>query len=312
MDYQVFPECEADVLEPERNGRLTMMDCAGCGHNGMLRAQTSPEVWVDHLRWKMPEFAGQDPLYSTDDPFEDEPLGGEVEYTYTGPGPEDNAEFGPAEIQLTFESEASTCEPPPPHPVRFFFPRDGRNSPDSSLPNWFYYWRQTAAGQGHEGAIVYDPNSGADDAYGYYNGWVDPSQAEVIYIGPLFDLAGGSTYENPVTGRRFEGIDFFATIVLHEWTHLENYHDWWGETGYNDTVDFVDGKAVWHPDPADRDGDLMPDSVEASYGLIAGKKDTFGIAKKDSEYPPYLQMDTWAVGSANRHDWADPGKQSGS
>ena len=101
---------------------------------------------------------------------------------------------------------------------------------------------------------------------------------------------------NPVTGKATEGIDVFASVVLHEWTHLENYHDWWPE-GY---------KAA-----EDSDDDLVPDDREAGYGLDPLNRDTFGLGLRDSEIPAYLQAHTWRSGSANDVDWANPGKQSG-
>jgi len=301
MDYEIYDECSASVTVPEPDARLTLETCYQCGLEGELEADVLPDVWAEDLVWKLPTFGGKEATFDPEDA-----TGSALRYWYTGPAPESNSEFGPRAITLSFEGSEAACRAPEPRRVRIFFPRDKHNNPDPSgrIPNWFYYWKQTPAAQGHAGAMTYDED--CTDAYGYFSGWSSAADSSGIYICPLFN--SGSSYTNPVTGKFSRGIDFYAAIVRHEWTHLENYHDWWPQ-GYRAT-DHDDGS--WDPDPADRDKDLVRDSREAAYGLSSRTQDSLGFGFRDSEYPPYLQMDTWANGSADRQDWADPGKQSGS
>lgn len=68
----------------------------------------------------------------------------------------------------------------------------------------------------------------------------------------------------------------------------------------------------WLPDLRDGDGNLVPDNRETAYGASPRTKDTLGLGFHDCEIPAYLQEDTWTNGMADKEDWADPGKQSGS
>jgi hypothetical protein len=286
--YEIYDECSVRIVEPAENERLVFNDDVNAILEGPLEAEVLPESWGNALSWLIPEIPGSD-LYS--DP--EDAQGRRVEYRYEML-PSRNSAFGRKQITATVDpSVADRCKAPEPRNVRVFFPRDEFNNPDGDVPNWFYYWKQTRAAQGRANAMIYD--AACDDAYGYYDGFGDFSKRNVIYLCDMH--SDGFSHVNPVTGQVQRGIDMFAGVVLHEWTHLETDHNWWGPRGYRAAED--------------RDSDLVKDDREEAYGLSPRMKDTFGLGFRDCEYPAYLQQHTWPRGSANREDWAHPGKQSG-
>ncbi|NLD72132.1 MAG: hypothetical protein GX649_05375 [Chloroflexi bacterium] len=299
IEYDIVDQCRARVTSPAENEKVTLPKCFACNLDVDMEANVSPTAWGEDLTWEMPEFGGQSPNYDPEDQ-----QGATMHVWYEGPAPERNSAFGELEITTRFEEMADRCEAPEPHKIRVFFPHRSYNNPDGHVPNWYYYWTDTPAAQGHESAIIYDS---ACSTYGYYNGFGDPAEANHIYVCDIFSSGNPST--NPVTGKVTEGIDLFAATVLHEWTHLENRNDWWGATGYDAQVDAAGNLA---PTEGDRDADMVKDSREAAYGLSPRTRDSLGLGFRDSEYPAYLQEDTWPSGSADKQDWADPGKQSGS
>jgi hypothetical protein len=292
LDAQVFVEwelvdaCSAWLETPAQNDEFTYKDDAAGTLEVEAQASVSPKAWGDDLEWTFPELDGS---ALTADP--EDRRGPEVTFTYKGL-PKDNAAFGRNRVSAAFRELADRCEQPPERTVTFFWDLDAENNPDGSVPNWFYYWKQTCAAQGHGDSIRYDPN--CTKAWGYFDGYDYPSKANVIYLCPWGEGPFKST--NDYTGKVVEGIDHYASTVLHEWTHLENYHDWWPK-GYDRSKD------------ADRD--LVPDDREAAYGMNPTMKDTYGLGFRDCEVPAYLQEHTWINGTCNHEDWSDPGKQSG-
>ncbi|MHB1293800.1 MAG: hypothetical protein ACYC4R_02275 [Anaerolineae bacterium] len=297
-EYEITDSCSATIVKPEED-KLTLPKCFACSLDAELEAETTPKAYADGLKWELPDFGGKAPQYDPEDQ-----KGATMHVWYAGPAPEDNEAFGPYEIQVTFDDSKIPCDDPEPRKVRVFFPRDSYNNPDGSVPNWYYYWLQTAAAQGHAASIIYD--AGCSD-YGYYNGFGTPAEADVIYVCDI--MASGNPSTNPLTGKVTEGIDLFAATIRHEWTHLENNKDWWADGGY---VSRADADGNWLPDLRDADGDLVRDDREAAYGASPRTKDTLGLGFRDCEIPAYLQEDTWTNGTADKEDWADPGKQSGS
>ena len=299
IDYQIVDACTARISTPAENEKVTLPKCYACSLELDMEARVQPGEWGEDLEWELPEFGGNAPHYDPEDQ-----QGDNMRVWYDGPAPDRNSAFGPLEITTRFDELADRCEAPEPHRIRVFFPHRSYNNPDGSVPNWYYYWTDTPAAQGHESAIIYD--SGCRD-YGYYDGFGDPAEANHIYVCDIF--AAGNPSTNPVTGKVSEGIDLFASTVLHEWTHLENYHDWWGAAGYNAQVNAAGNLA---PTTNDQDADLVRDDREAAYGLSPRMRDSLGFGYRDCEYPAYLQENTWPNGSVDKQDWADPGKQSGS
>lgn len=286
VEYHLYAECSATITEPEAD-RLIMDRDQPEGVEFTARATVTPPDWEVDLEWEWPEVQGSEVLTKPEDG-----RGNEVVAWFDGM-PADNPEFGDREIGASFVELADRCRPVAPRPVRFFFNSTAQGNPQGNVPNWFYYWSQTSAAQGHGDSIRYD---GACSDYGYYSGLHEPELRDVIYV---CDLNGSGFYsENPISGQSAEGIDVFATTVLHEWTHLENIHDWWGSGG-----------SGGYDASRDADADSVPDDREAEYGLVAGVQDSWGYGFLDREYTAYTAESGWPVGSADSEDWACPGKQ---
>ena len=287
VEYELRTDCTALITTSEPDTVLTYNDSDPGVMEFKVEAGVEPGslgTLLDELVWTFPEIPGS---VLTTDP--EDGRGREVTAHYETL-PAKNTDFGEKTIRAHFDPPG-LCEDPQPLRVRVFFPRDASNNPGGEFPNWFYYWKQTRASQGHGDSILYDPTD--KENLGYYLGYYSSEEANHIY---LTDLGPDFVSSNILTGKRTEGIDVFASVILHEWTHLENHQDWW-PNGYRAA--------------GDSDGDRVPDGREAGYGLDPHSRDTFGIGMRDSEVPAYLQENTWPSGSANSVDWANPGKQSG-
>ncbi|MHB1193206.1 MAG: hypothetical protein ACYC6F_09185 [Longimicrobiales bacterium] len=96
----------------------------------------------------------------------------------------------------------------------------------------------------------------------------------------------------------WEGIDAFAVITLHELTHRRHWAEWWNPT-------------VGYPKKGcyDANNNRQRDPSEP---WLDGDKNTFnapGEDMHDEHHHTYSVGDKWAKGSADRVDWAKPGKQ---
>jgi len=292
VSYEIYMECQALWSEPMTDKFTFSGDQPGKIEE-TIKPAVSPEVWADDLSWTIPEIDGAALTVTPEDK-----KGGQIEVLYQGL-PEDNRSFGDKEFEFDWNELKDECTEPKPKTIRFLYSRDERNNPDGDVPNWFYYWLQTRAAQWHRNAIEYDGEclrepGESNYTLEYFLGYGGKEFAKTIYICNLEETQ--FQFTNPVTLRSVEGIDVFGETVLHEWTHLKNYWDWWGERGYRKAKD--------------RDRDHVPDDREAGYGLDPLLNDTFGLGYRDSEYPAYLQGNTWPIGAADKEDWADPGKQS--
>jgi hypothetical protein len=290
VSYQIADRCYAVIDEPPHDGRLTAPAEGERSLEGDLRATVLPDVHASQLEWTLPPFAGHEPHYDPDDR-----RGADLRFWFDAPLPGDNAAWGPYQLEAAFvEAAAQACEAVPARQVRLFFSRDAHNNPDGNVPNWFYYWQQTPAGQGHGAAMRYDPAEADWAAFrGYGNTWL----ADRIYLSNLF-RDGELLLVNPLTGQVTTGIDAYAVVVRHEWQHLRDYAAWWGQRGYQQLTE----------DAGDRD--KIPDALEPALGFNPKLFDTPGLGLGDAEYSAYRAEAGWRIGAANAQDWADPGKQS--
>lgn len=185
---------------------------------------------------------------------------------------------------------------------RLFFSRTAINWPgnDGVTPNWFHYWNMTTATYG---SPVY----------------VSGSRCQTVYEGGKWvahiedDVSSGS-FPSYISA---EGIDAFAWSCRHEAQHVENDTAWY-PSGYDASKD--------------SDGDIIPDTLEASLGQKfhptlnggAGYDPTqavtpnltdefhYGAGFNDNEdYTQRMQRQNhpWTNGSADKEDWASPGHQ---
>ena len=271
----------------------------------------TPEEVEDLIQWTFPEIPG---VTLTTRPEDNR--GSMVTLDYRSM-PEDNSDF---DGERTVTATLPGCtEVRATLPARFFFNVSGTGNPDDAeVPNWFYYWRQTAAGQGltrsqvryagTERCARTDSRGNAMDLFGTYLPGTD-------YIS-LCDAVTGSSW-NKVTGEFTDGIDTYAATVLHEREHQKHWEDWW--LSYNREwvqrtgLSVFDDPTAYQNDrkEADRDQDDIPDSLEAALGMDPELPDTHNCKMTDEHYLAWLAEGLWNIGSADAEDWAAPGKQYG-
>ncbi|MHB0875874.1 MAG: hypothetical protein ACYC5O_07505 [Anaerolineae bacterium] len=281
--WEVTDECSATIDEPAEGDTLTYEEDSPGVIDRFVAGKTVPSAWAGDLVWTFPDISGAELVTDPTDPAK----GMMVGFTYTGM-PSENSGFGNKEFEASFDTVEGTCEDPEPRQARVLFPRDAKNNPGGSEPNWFYYWSQTSAAQGHEANIVYLGPSCRPTWMGYFSLATDPGNIHLCESARLED-------SNSVTGRYTEGIDTFASTVRHEWQHLTDLTGWWPD-GY---------------DPArDSDGDQIPNDLEESLGFDDTMFDTYASGFNDLEVRAYTAEDEWALGTADSEDWANPGKQS--
>ncbi len=194
--------------------------------------------------------------------------------------------------------------------VYFFFSKyDGtnfaRNHPGPSYaidyPNWFFYWKQTVAG---DPTVISKYDATNDTSRGTYT----LGQGHL----KICSLATETTHlvcSYPVyPGPQYDGIDNFAITMRHEKGHYDDYRDLWHIPGggYNPLVD---------NDPhTPTNGDQVPDSLEG----IGRTYPQFDSLKWDSINDPWTIFDfdflgyerectDWNQGDADDEDWANPG-----
>lgn len=314
INYTIRGPHKITIEHPQEKAELTFDESVPGVLEFTTRAKIEPEDLMgalDHLEWTFPEIEG-----STRTTEPENALGREVTVRYEGL-PETNSGFGEKKITATLEG----FRDPPPRKVKFFFPRDGTNNPEGEDPNWFYYWKQTSAGHGQEVFMIYDPNPPPDTLdedgqmpYGYYLwGHHVPYSMESLqfFICPPAALSG---YNQLVLNRFTEGIDNFATTVLHEYQHSEDYNEWWGEHYDDENPDeFFD--MMINPSSVDSDGDRVPNDQEEILGLDPDNpftlRNIYGAPLPDVEVTASRAELQWQIGSADKEDWANPGKQYG-
>jgi hypothetical protein len=298
IEYGISANCDAEIDMPAPNSDYVLNGDNPAVIESRAIVGVKPSAFGDDARWKLPELAG--PAKMTPENGK----GWSLLWRYEGL-PEKNSSFGKREFKVQFDELAGICPDPKPQPVRFFFTRDAENNPEGLTPNWFYYWSQTRAGMGLGSRILYAellPGECDGKILGFYLGFNKLDQRDKIYICNLKPFNFYRT--NAVTLRVTEGIDVFGSVVLHEWTHNLNAKDWWPK-GIPRNLCYPKMTAAC----PDKDDDYVPDNREAAYGLSPLTHDTLGLGFDDLEYPAYLQDNTWPNGSANREDWAVPGKQ---
>jgi len=171
-----------------------------------------------------------------------------------------------------------------------------KGSEPDDTPNFYYYWRNTAA-DCTPGKHVYTEGcseSASTIEMGYYK------RGDSI-----FHFCKGAAGYNDFT--KHIGIDTFAEVCLHEKNHMDNWLAWW-PNGYDSTLD--------------HDGDFVPDSIETKMGLDPTKKCSCdlsdkGLCKKilperggdkyttDYECIAWKEELKWKACSADEEDFSD-------
>lgn len=284
-----------DAKQPKRKW-IAKDDGAGKAVvEGDVTARILPSGLGPDVSWELPEIPGMK--------LEVEPSsrkGASLHVKYTG----DLAAsaFGDERYRVSakLEHPVAGCEEQQTR-VGLYFARSAKGNPSEKengqqRPNYHYYWLKTAAGQGRDQTKT---EYGGEKCRPGYLGY-HPPFTTVVH---LCDLGPENfKFTNLFTKRSVEGIDTFAEEVLHEWRHFDHEQEWTGQ-----------------PD-ADKDG--VPDAVEARWSSMGFRSDDRYSALKwatgtdqidtyfhDEEVITFREMDGWTVGSANREDWACPGKQ---
>ena len=265
------------------------------------------------MTWTLPELEG-----STRTVVPPEAKGRTVTVTYAGL-PKSNAGFGPKTVTATLTREK--CDVPfrAQKEVRFFFPALAKNNPGGGDPNWFHYWSQTSARVGPArfggGSQTCGTGAGSRDL-GYYRN----REFEEVYhicdlknLGPDFPFMAKRVEGNRWADLRVTGIDTFAVACLHENAHMTHFLQWWKP--YRTEDKFLDSNKNNILDDKekalDKDGDLVPDALEEGLHLDPHNRNTYGIGPNgdDEEALCWFAEAKWKVGSADKEDWAKPGKQ---
>ena len=227
--------------------------------------------------------------------------------------PNSNDEFG--DKQLTVSGPGGT--PSGTTTVKIFFGRNGTDHPEiqagelpnwlrntaegsASIPNWYYYWKQTSANFGEhvlaDGSLTpapWDPNGlkttiGRDCWSSKNNTW------------PLIGPPAESNQFAPLVVS-VSGIDKYAWTCRHEAMH---------KTVWNEL--YPDGQPR-----VDTDEDGLPDEFErqTNVGYTVGGPggaSTNGGLEDIEDYVLWRQQTEtpWVPESAKSEDWSSPGQQS--
>jgi len=298
--------------------------------DGKLIVEGKTKAWragrdvTSELEWDIEKMGS--PTSLSAEPSEKK--GPRITFTYAGL-PRQNSEFGPKKLTAKI---AGKCDCEREEVVRTFYPDVDDNHPDDGTPNWFYYWKQTAAvpddarGQVHYQASISDPNMPGHAIARY-----DHATQRILLSNDVFgrgSCRGQVDAGRAPTGRTAEGIDCFGETVRHELQHKADAVSWWGSPAGPYQVNLLE----WFL--KDWDHDQVPNTVEDSLqgcrpgewtnapidltkvmtmqdDLIArGKRTWFTCQKRpftdvsDAEINAYEQGWTWPVGSADREDWS--------
>jgi hypothetical protein len=264
IEYELFLDCTAEIERPVENDELVFDQKRPGKIEQYAKSKVTPGIWGSAVKWIFPEIKD-----SKVDPPPEGATGDSVAYTYTGL-PAKNSDLGFADFATDFESRqagSAGCKGDK-RPAGFYFSRETNNNPGKPAaprgssrtdpdPNWFYYWLQTGAAQGHRENMKYSPGNeslghgvrcSAGGDYGVYT-----LESDFITICDLAKV-GFMSFSHPGLGpvRKFHGIDAFGVTVKHEWQHYMNYKRWWGDR-YGRYIDAFD-----------RDQDHLPDDREDS------------------------------------------------
>lgn len=252
----------------------------------------------------------------------------EVSGQFTGL-PRQNTQFGRKTLTVDLINEANTIQSLT-RDFEVFFPirrtatdytvmnhpfTAGSTTVQPYVPNWYYYWTQTAANYGVSGPIT-NPGTthqyqDSDDRTGItlfassVNRWIAYTR------NPAAQSTGSGTWNNA------RGIDLFANIMRHEGQHrLDMIANWGATTGRviaedeNEHGDFLKNtiEPTLTPPLEPAGSKYSPTNLETfldhwNYGFPANQP--IG----DAEHYCLGRQPAWTNGHANNVDWSSPGMQ---
>lgn len=300
-----------DIVSPTADQKFIFSSAKPGKLQIKLKANVIPKDKAGSVKWTLPEIAGSKktaiPATAT---------GEEIELNFEDL-PAQNAAFGKKTIKA--ELDLGMCKVEDEKEIAIFFPRDEKNNPDGNVPNWFYYWSQTPAkiGPAKFGGTTGKcsrSDNGRDGLIGYYR-YI--KRDKHYYICDLSRLPGDFNFEavtvkngNSIDSIKMTGIDTFAVASRHENEHYEHFKKWWFHFNPNPIR-----SSGGHMMPGyDKDGDFIPNTKEPGLNLDPNTKYTLrqhdaSINVDDEEWLAWIAESTWTKGSADKEDWAKPGKQ---
>lgn len=289
MDSISLPDGEDLAFSGDPEGRLEVKATSGATLNGAPVTQ--------HLRWTLQQMGSgtrEETVTGT---------GGSAILAYVGL-PEHNSAFGEKRIEAELSRDGCECRRS--RKFRAFFRGAASNHPgaaDDRLPNFMYYWLQTAAGQNVPASRVRYVRGMDDGSGGVVAGRADDDEGLVLMSDaartrdcyPRHDPATRA----PTGQAAPKGIDCFAETLRHEWAHVTEYRLWWPD-GYSMASDL------------DLDG--VPNTVEAATPGCSATSQRSCTGRplatvSDREFQAYWIGWTWPIGSADKEDWSTCGRQ---
>jgi hypothetical protein len=307
VEYRLAAGCTATLL-PARTDWVFQEKDGGFELEGKATAEVVPQAFGDDLEWQLPRIAGAE--LTT---WPENARGREITFRYRGL-PKRSSDFGKKKLAARFGAHKGECPDPEEREVRVFFPRDAMSPEEPTHPNWFEFWKQTRAGQGHEANVYFEGS--------YCESMAPGSVQEAGYYSPdgfgvhVCDLKRiGFAWQNLITQTPYQGIDVLGALVTHEWTHKEYRERLTSSHAPDGDRDGIsDAEEGATPMPLGLPGTLGPGDrlsiLKALEGRAGGRADPADRAYlTDQEILTFIATDDWKVGSADAEDWACPGKQ---
>lgn len=307
VEYRLAASCTA-TLRPASTEWVFREAGGSFEVEGKAEAEVVPLAYAKDLRWELPRIPGAELTTWPEDR-----RGREITFRYRGL-PRKNSDFGKKQLAAHFSAHGDECPDPEPKEVKLFYPRDAMNPEEPTHPNWFEFWKQSSAGQGHEAGIYFEgsycesiPPGGVQEA-GYYS-----PDGFGVHVCDLKRI--GFAWQNLITRTAYQGIDVFGALVKHEWTHKEYRERLTGSRAPDRDRDGIcDSEEGGTPMPLGLAGTLDPaerlsilKALERRSGAAADPADRAYL--NDQEIMTFIATDGWKVGTADAEDWACPGKQ---
>ncbi len=314
LDIEIRPtgqrHCELRITSPAEGHKLAFSSDQTGELTIDLTASAKPAKHEQHITWALPQFDG-----STQVKVEPKNRqGNHLKVTLRGL-PKDLSGLG--DKVFTASINEKNCHKSATRTVKLFFPRDADNNPGGSVPNWFYYWKQTPASRPKGQIVALDYGGSTTDlckkpgVTGIYNpkfGYkvvfiCDLSRLTTPFelVFPLLDRNAPQKYSGMRTVRN---IDTFAVAVLHEYQHFLTNHNWYSKISPQDLS------------KKDKDKDGLPDHLEPGlnfkptmFQTYFAKHPKLQYVNGGEEWLAYEAMQGHKTGSFDKHDWARPGNQ---
>lgn len=183
--------------------------------------------------------------------------------------------------------------------IKLFFPKTEFQNPEKTVPNWYYYWSNTACSFIRGSSYPWGGGSYDSGTYAEYNG----NWSNTVYT--IYNHAtGAEKYNYSYGGVNLnidrKGIDTLEATLEHEREHQRTDEKWLSPTG------------VWKG-KTDTDGDELPDDWEnehASFGFDPNNSYSFPNFLYGDDEEVWCELQAKGKKGNASQNWAWPGKQS--